>query len=309
MSKRRDYYEVLGVEQTATEDEIKSAYKKQLAAAYGVLKDPVERRWYDQHRDLILEGLSHEDETIINLYEFFNRDCFNDFDESDDGFYTVYGDLFNSILEEEGGGKDLWSFGDMNSEIGHVKQFYEQWTRFNSKLNFWSKMPNELSEAPNRTIRRIWEKENKKVLDKLRSERTQNIRQLVLFVQRLDPRWVAVKEEMKRQREEREKRNQQIEINRKAREAERQRKRELEGMDECYVIPKEEEEELERLARFYSGTDGGNQEEQDEEEVQEFYCVVCEKTFKSENQMKTHENSKKHKQMVKLLKKEMAKYS
>ena len=38
------------------------------------------------------------------------------------------------------------------------------------------------------------------------------------------------------------------------------------------------------------------------EEVEEFYCVVCEKSFKSAKQLDNHERSKKHKQNLAELK-------
>ncbi|MBI4551062.1 MAG: J domain-containing protein [Candidatus Latescibacteria bacterium] len=69
--ERIDYYNVLGVPETATEEDVKKAYRrlakqyhpdrqpgdkaaeerfKEIAAAYGVLSDPEKRHEYDQHR-------------------------------------------------------------------------------------------------------------------------------------------------------------------------------------------------------------------------------------------------------------------
>ena len=69
MAQKRDYYEVLGISKTASEDEIKKAYRKiaikyhpdrnpgdkeaeekfkEAAEAYNVLHDPQKRQQYDQ---------------------------------------------------------------------------------------------------------------------------------------------------------------------------------------------------------------------------------------------------------------------
>ncbi|KAI5303098.1 hypothetical protein KEM56_000036, partial [Ascosphaera pollenicola] len=74
----KDYYTLLAVERTATDEEIKKAYRRkalelhpdrnygdverttalfaEIQAAYEVLSDPQERAWYDSHRDQILSG-------------------------------------------------------------------------------------------------------------------------------------------------------------------------------------------------------------------------------------------------------------
>ena len=123
----RCHNEVLGVARDVDDDELKKAYRKaairhhpdknpdnvdeaterfkEIQAAYAVLGDPHERRWYDSHREAILraghehaaggEGSRPEDE--INLMPYFSGAAFRGFDDQPGGFYETYRRVFDAL--------------------------------------------------------------------------------------------------------------------------------------------------------------------------------------------------------------------
>jgi molecular chaperone DnaJ len=125
-TKKRDYYEVLGVQKNASEDEIKSAYRKlalkyhpdknrgnpeaeekfkEATEAYEVLRDSKKRAQYDQY--------GHEG--IQGGFEGFGRTAYADFSDIFGGFDL--NDIFEGFFGGMGGGSRRSSRARRGSDI------------------------------------------------------------------------------------------------------------------------------------------------------------------------------------------------
>ncbi|KAI1632022.1 DnaJ-domain-containing protein [Biscogniauxia mediterranea] len=285
-------------------------------SAYEVLSDPQERAWYDSHRDAILRGddpTETEDApryhdvrlfTADDIYTLIGR--FNKtvpLDDSPNSFFTILQDTFDRLAQGEEAASD-WDglppiqyppFGSSKDDDKVAKAFYARWMSFSTRLNFSWKDKWRLSDAPDRRIRRLMEKENKKFRDDAIREFNDAVRSLVVFVRKRDPRHVPnTQTEAERQKILRES---------AAAQAARARAAHQEKTGDAFNVP-----EWAR-SRGDETYEDEFSESEEESEVEHIECVVCNKIFKSEKQYEAHEKSKKHIKAVQQLKRQMKKES
>ena len=210
-----------------------------------------------------------------------------DYSDSTAGFFSMLRDIFVTLGREE----ELackWEDLDpvMYPSFGHadddyekvVRPFYNCWNGFATKKTFSWKDVYRYSEAPDRRVRRMMEKENKRVRDQGIHEFNDAVRSLVAFVKKRDIRYKPSKQtEAERQKTLRDAAAAQAARSRAANQAK------LEGQ----VLPDWAKGALDSI-------DEDDIEGEAQDVQKQLECVLCKKTFKSEKQFDVHEKSKKH---------------
>lgn len=357
------HYDVLAIPRDAIDGDIKKSYRKLalklhpdknpdnieectkkfhlVQQAYEVLIDPQERAWYDKHREAILRGgLGHGDnyqDSSLDVYQYFNTACYSGFGDDENGFFAVYREVFKKITteDEEYNDDSDWEspeFGDSQSSYEDVVgPFYGYWESYCTLKSYVWVEKYDTREAPHRQVRRAMEQENKKLRDKARKERNEEVKALVAFVRKRDKRVQVHKKKLEERATEIAERTQA--------KKEKDRQERLKAMEDYKEVEwsamSELENELEKLEANYDdeygeGYDDSAEEEmnnegaevngdattsatceevkEDEEEepyYDDMYCVACNRAFKTDKAYINHEKSKKHRENIAALKAEM----
>jgi DnaJ family protein A protein 5 len=274
----------------------------EIQSAYEVLADPQERAWYDSHSEAFLgtDGSAGDQhsynvrittaEDVLKLFSKFSPRM--EFSDSPTGFFGGLREQFEQLALEERlacqwehqDPIEYPSFGSRDDDFETVvRPFYAAWTGFSTQKSFAWKDVHRYSEAPDRRVRRMMEKENKRLRDDGIREFNDAVRSLVAFIKKRDPRYKSnAQSEAQRQ-----------ETLRQSVAAQAARSRAFnQAKLRDHIIPDWAQSEQ---------PVADDEEESEDSEVESFECVACHKFFKSQKQFEAHERSKKHLKAVKQL--------
>lgn len=334
----RCHYEVLEVSTDVNDEDLKKAYRKQalkwhpdknpnnleeskeqfqcIQQAYEVLSNPHERAFYDKHKDVFLRQ-DYDQSNSIDLTPYFTASCYKGYGDGEKGFYSVFKEVFIKITVEEMEFSEdeinIPDFGKSTSSYYNtVHDFYAFWQSFSTKKTYSWLKAFDINMAPNRRVLRLIEKENKRIRDKAKKEYNDTVRNLVEFVRKRDKRvqnqaLVTKQEKAENALKLKERRRQQL----------IDRKKEMAACEEnewskFSNLEKELKDIEASVAKEFGDEDSSYDEKSDVNSEDEYYeesshlfCIACNKLFKTEKAFQNHENSKKHKENVEILKEQM----
>ncbi|KAJ6067645.1 uncharacterized protein N7446_004682 [Penicillium canescens] len=258
----------------------------EIQSAYEVLADPQERAWYDSHSDAFLGTSGGADDQhsynvritttddVLKLFSKFNPRM--EFSDAPTGFFGGLREQFEQLALEERlacqweaqDPIEYPAFGSCDDDFENVvRPFYAAWSGFSTQKSFAWRDAYRLSEAPDRRVRRLMEKENKRLRDEGIREFNDAVRSLVAFVKKRDPRYKAnAQSEAQRQ-----------ETLRQSVAAQAARSRALNQA-------KMRDHVLQEWAQ--SEQPEADDSESEESEVESFECVACHKYFKIKKHLK-----------------------
>lgn len=329
---KTSYYELLGIERDATEDEIKKAYRRkalelhpdrnygkvedvtalfaEVQSAYEVLSDPQERAWYDSHESAILRGddgsgggqhFEHDvkvtsADDIARMTRRFNSAV--DFSDSPSGFFGYLRETFAQLAKEEEIAAH-WENVDVPDypSFGHKDDRYDDVVK--SFYAVWNGFATKKTFAwkDHFKLSEAPDRRYRRLMEKEnKALREEGIREFNDAVRSL----VA----FVRKRDPRYTPNTQSEADRQkilrdAAASQAARARAANAAKLSNVVPE--------WAQVAERDEHEGEIAESESEEEHYECVACRKTFKSEKQWDAHEKSKKHQKAIQTLRKKMEK--
>lgn len=287
-------------------------------------KESIFPQRYDNHREQILRGHNDYEDESLDIFPYFTAACYKGFGDDDDGFYAIYAQVFDQLATEDIEFMDspaeyetIPKFGKSTSDYETmVGPFYAYWQSFCTKKTYTWLCPHNINEIRDRRILRELEKETKKLAQKKRKERNDEIRALVSFVRKRDKRVQEYRKVLEAKAEQNRIKQQQ---HRLAQIRKNQQAAQDAQQNQSSRFDADHEEQLKQIEQAY-GTDSesemddyedgtGSELENDADLIEEYYddlyCVACNKTFKNVLSYENHESSKKHRENTERLKKQM----
>jgi DnaJ family protein A protein 5 len=242
------------------------------------------------------------------LMQYFSPSCFNGINDGPKGFYAIYRALFIQIESEEeeslqtdaesvptiSSNVPHTSFGDAQTGFEQLKIFYNKFSNFSSVKSFRWCDKYRLSDAPDRRVRRLMEKENKKQRDTARREYSDAVRNLMAFVRKRDPRYKIFMEQARIEQEAKQKeqlaRMKHEKIERRMQQAQAYEEQDWMKVDKPLDLCDSEFELVSDDGQEVEEEEMDQEEEVDipekeEEEEESYYCHACSKPFKSDRQV------------------------
>jgi DnaJ family protein A protein 5 len=328
---RTSYYELLGVQRQATDEEIKKAYRRkalelhpdrnygheeaatktfaEVQAAYEVLSDPQERAWYDSHESAILRGddgagqdeaptyqnvrVTTADDLARMVRKFNSNVAFSD---APSGFFGFIRETFDQLAKEEEIAGSLENVDVVEyPPFGHKDDGYDDVVK--QFYSAWSNFSTVKAFAWKDKYK-LSEAPDRWYRRRMEQEnkalRREGIKEFNEAVRSLVA-FVRKRDPRYIPSTQSEAERQKVLRDAAAAQAARARAANLEKLN-SEALPEwtkiREPEDLEE-----------SEEEETEQEV--FECVACNKVFKSEKQWEAHEKSKKHQKAVYALQKKM----
>ncbi|KAJ2883417.1 hypothetical protein H4R27_002784 [Coemansia aciculifera] len=292
-----------------------------------------------------------------SLMHFFSVSSFRGFNDLPMGFYAVYRTLFDRLRDEElqVSGLDTaerldmihnLSFGDSHtfydedaiyaSAQGRSKRptrksentgttlrdFYNFWTTYSTRKSFGWYDKFRLSDAENRQVRRLMEKENKNLRDKARREFVETVQELASWLKRRDPRYKDHVERQHALQQEREKERKRLVAEQRATVVEAAStyvRQAWEEVDYTNILDEflSDDMEYDDIDSDVDVNDGsamlpdsdlsedGVDANGELDPANDLMCFTCDKEFKTTAQKTNHEQSKKHQRAVREVRREM----